>query len=311
MSTPHSPSTSSSAPHLASPPPPQIPESLTLASTASSPSPSSSSASGMRDAAEDDSDSPPSQMSEDDPGGGGGGRWEPDLRAGNNGGGGGRWAPPDQVLENVLETVLEFLTAARDRNAASLVCRSWYRAEAQTRRELFIGNCYAVSPLRAVERFGGLRSVVLKGKPRFADFSLVPYGWGAYVSPWVAALGPAYPRLERICLKRMTVSDDDLALVAKSFPFFRELSLVCCDGFSTLGLAVIAERCRYVPLALSFCMLSVCCTRHVPVNLNGLAVSTRVFYQLSSLSKGIILCHSCICSILAAPRNSALFNARA
>jgi hypothetical protein len=83
----------------------------------------------------------------------------------------------------------------------------------------------------------------------------------------VAALGPAYPRLERICLKRMTVSDDDLALVANSFPFFKELSLVCCDGFSTVGLAVIAERCRYVALALSFCMF--CCTR--ALNLSGLA----------------------------------------
>ncbi|KAF0933100.1 hypothetical protein E2562_013838 [Oryza meyeriana var. granulata] len=151
-----------------------------------------------------------------------------------------------EVLENVLESVLEFLTAARDRNAASLVCRSWYRAEAQTRQELFIGNCYAVSPRRAVERFGGVRAVVLKGKPRFADFSLVPYGWGAYVSPWVAALGPAYPRLERICLKRMTVSNDDLRLIAKSFPLFKELSLVCCDGFSTQGLATIAERCRHL-----------------------------------------------------------------
>ncbi|CAN6176180.1 unnamed protein product, partial [Urochloa humidicola] len=136
--------------HRASPP--QIPQSLTLAApTASSASPSSSSASGMRDAAEDDSDSPPSQMSEDDPGGGGD-RWEPDLRGGN----GGRWAPfPDQVLENVLESVLQFLTAARYRNAASLVCRSWYRAEAQMRRELFIGNYYAVAQRRAVERFGG------------------------------------------------------------------------------------------------------------------------------------------------------------
>jgi hypothetical protein len=196
----------------------------------------------MRDAAEDDSDSPPSLMSEDDPGSGVGDRWEPDLRGGGN----GRWAPPDQVLENVLESVLEFLTAARDRNAASLVCRSWYRTEAQTRRELFIGNCYAVSPRRAVERFGCVRAVVLKGKPRFADFSLVPFGWGAYVSPWLAALGPAYPRLERICLKRMHVTDDDLALIAKSFPLFNELSIVCCDGFTTLGLAVVAERCRYV-----------------------------------------------------------------
>ncbi|KAL5213521.1 hypothetical protein ABZP36_024368 [Zizania latifolia] len=236
MSTPPSCPSSSSSP---------IPQSLTLLSSAST---SPCSASGMRDAAEG-SESPPSQMSEDGPGGSGGesDRWMPDLRGGNGGGGGGgRWAPPDQVLENVLESVLEFLTAARDRNAASLVCRSWYRAEAQTRRELFIGNCYAVSPRRAVERFGRVRDVVLKGKPRFADFSLVPYGWGAYVSPWVAALGPAYPRLERICLKRMTVSNDDLALIAKSFPLFKELSLVCCEGFSTHGLAAIAERCRYL-----------------------------------------------------------------
>ncbi|KAL5199351.1 hypothetical protein ABZP36_020554 [Zizania latifolia] len=193
----------------------------------------------------EEADWPPSQMSEDGGGSGGSGeRWTADLRAGN--GGGPRSASPDQVLENVLESVLEFLTAARDRNAASLVCRSWYRAEAQTRRELFIGNCYAVSPHRAVERFGGARAVVLKGKPRFADFSLIPYGWGAYVSPWVAALGPAYPRLERICLKRMTVTDDDLGLFAHSFPLFKKLTMVCCDGFSTLGLAVIAERCWYL-----------------------------------------------------------------
>ncbi|KAG8059365.1 hypothetical protein GUJ93_ZPchr0002g25973 [Zizania palustris] len=226
---------------MSTPPSSPIPQSITLVSSAST---SPCSASGMRDAAEG-SDSSPSQMSEDGSGGSGGGSSMPDL-TGGNGRGGGRWAPPDQVLENVLESVLEFLTAARDRNAASMVCRSWYRVEAQTRRELFIGNCYAVSPRRAVERFGGVRAVVLKGKPRFADFSLVPYGWGAYVSPWVAALGPAYPRLERICLKRMTVSNDDLVLIAKSFPLFKELSLVCCEGFSTHGLAAIAERCRYL-----------------------------------------------------------------
>jgi hypothetical protein len=237
MSTPRSSSASS---------PPQIPQSQTLAAPSTA---TSSSASGMRVAAGDDSDSPPSQMSEDDPGGGvAGDRWEPDLRGGSSSN--GRWAPPDQVLENVLESVLEFLTAARDRNAASLVCRSWYRAEAQTRRDLFIGNCYAVSPRRAVERFGRVRAVVLKGKPRFADFSLVPFGWGAYVSPWLAALAPAYPRLERICLKRITVTDDDLTLVARSFPLFKDLSLVCCDGFSTLGLAVLAEGCRYVAVLL-------------------------------------------------------------
>ncbi|XP_073011173.1 transport inhibitor response 1-like protein [Typha latifolia] len=172
-------------------------------------------------------------MSEEDEGGGGGGP-ESDI------------APPfsDQVLENVLESVLQFLTSRRDRNAASLVCRSWYRAEARTRRDLFIGNCYAVSPRRAIRRFSCVRAVVLKGKPRFADFSLVPHGWGAHFYPWVVDMASSYPFLEKICLKRMTIKDDDLSLIAQSFPFFKDLSLICCDGFSTVGLAIIAEKCR-------------------------------------------------------------------
>ncbi|XP_008806378.2 F-box protein FBX14-like [Phoenix dactylifera] len=179
-----------------------------------------------------------SDMSEDEDGGGG--------SAKSRGGGG---APPpfsDQVLENVLENVLQFLSSRGDRNAASLVCRSWYRAEAQTRRELFIGNCYAVSPRRATERFRRVRAVVLKGKPRFADFGLIPNNWGAHFHPWVCAMAAAYPWLEKICLKRMSVADGDLSLLAYSFPNFKELSLICCEGFSTAGLAVIAEKCRHL-----------------------------------------------------------------
>lgn len=150
----------------------------------------------------------------------------------------------DQVLENVLENVLHFLTARGDRNAASLVCKSWYRAEALTRSDLFIGNCYAVSPRRAVERFRRVRSVELKGKPRFSDFGLVPLNWGAHFAPWVAAMADAYPGLERIYLKRMSVTDEDLAVIASSFAGFKELVLICCEGFSTRGLAVIASKCR-------------------------------------------------------------------
>ncbi|KAK9270650.1 hypothetical protein L1049_026232 [Liquidambar formosana] len=151
---------------------------------------------------------------------------------------------PDQVLENVLENVLFFLTSRRDRNALSLVCKSWYRAEAYTRSELFIGNCYAVSPRRATERFRRVRSVVLKGKPRFADFNLMPPNWGAHFLPWVTAMASAYPWLEKVYLKRMSVTDEDLALLARSFPGFKELTLVCCDGFGTSGLAVVASKCR-------------------------------------------------------------------
>ncbi|KAL3592274.1 hypothetical protein D5086_010914 [Populus alba] len=151
---------------------------------------------------------------------------------------------PDQVLENVLENVLWFLTSRKDRNAASLVCRSWYRVEALTRSDLFIGNCYAVSPKRAMSRFTRIRSVTLKGKPRFADFNLMPPYWGAHFAPWVSAMAMTYPWLEKVHLKRMSVTDDDLALLAESFSGFKELVLVCCDGFGTSGLAIVVSRCR-------------------------------------------------------------------
>nr|XP_009391335.1 PREDICTED: transport inhibitor response 1-like protein [Musa acuminata subsp. malaccensis] len=193
-----------------------------------------------------------SDMSEDEDGGGEEkDSWAPGLGvAGKSRGAPDPLPPPlcDQVLENVLENVLQFLTFRRDRNAVSLVCRSWYRAEAQTRRELFIGNCYAVSPRRAIDRFRCVRSLVLKGKPRFADFGLVPIGWGAHFSPWASAMAAGYPWLEKICLKRMSVTDDDLSLLALSFPFFKGLTLICCDGFGTAGLAVFAEKCRHLRL---------------------------------------------------------------
>jgi hypothetical protein len=151
---------------------------------------------------------------------------------------------PDQVLENVLENVLHFLSSRKDRNAASLVCRSWYRAEALTRSDLFIGNCYALSPRRATARFSRIKSVTVKGKPRFADFDLMPVDWGAHFTPWVTSLAQAYPWLEKLHLKRMSVTDEDLGLIADSFSGFRELLLVCCEGFGTPGLAAIASKCR-------------------------------------------------------------------
>ena len=86
--------------------------------------------------------------------------------------------------------------------------------------------------------------MAIKGKPRFADFDLMPLNWGAHFSPWVAAMAKAYPLLEKVYLKRMTVTDDDLVLLSESFPCFKELVLVCCEGFGTSGLAAVASRCR-------------------------------------------------------------------
>ncbi|XWS46717.1 hypothetical protein CRYUN_Cryun14cG0092300 [Craigia yunnanensis] len=147
---------------------------------------------------------------------------------------------PDEVLEQVFS----FIQSDKDRNAVSVVCKSWYEIERWCRRKIFVGNCYAVSPRIVIRRFPEVRSVELKGKPHFADFNLVPDGWGGYVMPWIVEMAGAYPWLEEIRLKRMVVTDESLELIAKSFTNFKVLVLSSCEGFSTDGLAAIAASCK-------------------------------------------------------------------
>uniref|UniRef100_A0A5B7AYX2 F-box domain-containing protein n=1 Tax=Davidia involucrata TaxID=16924 RepID=A0A5B7AYX2_DAVIN len=148
--------------------------------------------------------------------------------------------------EEVLEHVFSFIHSDKDRNAVSLVCKSWYEIERWCRRRIFVGNCYAVSPRIMIRRFPEVRSVELKGKPHFADYNLVPEDWGGYVYPWVAAMARAYPWLEEIRLKRMVVTDETLELISRSFKNFKVLVLSSCEGFTTDGLAAIAANCRYL-----------------------------------------------------------------
>ncbi|KAF2301819.1 hypothetical protein GH714_029550 [Hevea brasiliensis] len=147
---------------------------------------------------------------------------------------------PDEVLEHVFD----FVTSSRDRNALSQVCKSWYRIESSSRQKVFIGNCYAISPERVIERFPALKSIALKGKPHFADFNLVPHEWGGFVYPWIEAFARNRVGLEELRLKRMVVSDDSLELLSRSFANFKSLVLVSCEGFTTDGLAAIAANCR-------------------------------------------------------------------
>ncbi|XP_058090110.1 protein TRANSPORT INHIBITOR RESPONSE 1-like isoform X2 [Magnolia sinica] len=147
---------------------------------------------------------------------------------------------PDEVLERVLV----FVKSHKDRSSVSLVCKDWYSADCWSRTHVFIGNCYSVSPEILVRRFPNIRSVTLKGKPRFSDFNLVPPNWGADIHSWLVVFASAYPFLEELRLKRMAVSDESLEYLARSFGNFRALSLVSCDGFSTDGLAAIATHCR-------------------------------------------------------------------
>ncbi|KAI3749295.1 hypothetical protein L2E82_19902 [Cichorium intybus] len=146
--------------------------------------------------------------------------------------------------EEVLEHVFSFITSDKDRNVVSLVCKSWYETERWCRKRVFVGNCYAVSPSIMIRRFPEVRSVELKGKPHFADFNLVPEGWGGYACPWIAEMSRAYPWLEEIRLKRMVITDESLELISTSFKNFKVLVLSSCEGFSTDGLAAIAANCR-------------------------------------------------------------------
>ncbi|XVF40599.1 hypothetical protein PTKIN_Ptkin01aG0126900 [Pterospermum kingtungense] len=147
---------------------------------------------------------------------------------------------PDEVLDRVLS----LLKSHRDRSSVSIVCKDWYNAERLSRTHVFIGNCYSVSPEIVARRFPKIRSVTLKGKPRFSDFNLVPQNWGADIHAWLVVFAAKYPFLEELRLKRMAISDKSLEFLALSFPNFKALSLLSCDGFSTNGLAAIATHCK-------------------------------------------------------------------
>ncbi|KAG7557777.1 F-box domain [Arabidopsis suecica] len=149
-----------------------------------------------------------------------------------------------RLPSKVLEHILSFIDSNEDRNSVSLVCKSWFETERKTRKRVFVGNCYAVSPAAVAKRFPEVRSLTLKGKPHFADYNLVPDGWGGYAWPWIEAMAAKCPSLEEIRLKRMVVTDECLEKIAASFKDFKVLVLTSCEGFSTDGIAAIAATCR-------------------------------------------------------------------
>ncbi|CAH9083929.1 unnamed protein product [Cuscuta epithymum] len=164
--------------------------------------------------------------------------------AGGGEGGDHRRVPSyfDQVPQELLENILCFVRDRHDRNAASLVRKSWYRAEAMTRSEVFIGNGFALPPQRVAARFRQLTSLILKLKSQYGG--LCSLSRDARFEPWVTVIAEAYPALEKLYLKNYAVSDDDLEILALSCPNLKELVLVHCRGFGTYGLGRVARECR-------------------------------------------------------------------
>ncbi|XP_062207476.1 coronatine-insensitive protein homolog 1a-like [Phragmites australis] len=149
------------------------------------------------------------------------------------------------VPEEALHLVFGYVDDPRDREAASLVCRRWHRIDALTRKHVTVGFCYAAEPARLRARFSRLESLALKGRPRASMYGLIPDDWGAYAAPWVAELAAPLECLKAVHLRRMTVTDDDIAVLVRARGrMLQELKLDKCCDFSTDALRLVARSCR-------------------------------------------------------------------
>lgn len=150
------------------------------------------------------------------------------------------------MTDETLACVLKYIDEPRDRAAVSLVCQQWHRVDGLTRKLVTIANMYATSPAALTRRFKCLRGLRLKGKPRAAEYNLVRSNWGGYAEPWLRELKGHYRDLSTLQLRRVTVLDSDLALIASSTysSALQVLHLHKCVGFTTKGLVPIARSCR-------------------------------------------------------------------
>ncbi|KAL0915175.1 hypothetical protein M5K25_015575 [Dendrobium thyrsiflorum] len=145
-----------------------------------------------------------------------------------------------------LECVMDYIDDPCDRAAISLVCKKWHRIDCLTRKQLTIAVCYSTTPQRLHNRFPGLESLKVKGKPRAAMFfNLIPEDWGGYAGPWINEVALNLTCLKSLHLRRMIVKDADLdVLVRARSHILQSLMLDKCSGFSTDGLLLIASSCR-------------------------------------------------------------------
>lgn len=145
-----------------------------------------------------------------------------------------------------LECVMDYIDDPSDRDAVSLVCRKWHRIDCVTRKHVTIAVCYSTTPQRLHERFPGLESLMIKGKPRAAMFfNLIPEDWGGYARPWVNEIAHNFVCLKSLHLRRMIVKDADIGVLVRARSHnLQSLMLDKCSGFSTDGLLLVAKFCR-------------------------------------------------------------------
>lgn len=120
----------------------------------------------------------------------------------------------NQLPEQIMDCIFNRLDKSDDRSAASQVCKMWQRTDGQTRKMVYISNCYSIAPSDLSRRFKNLEKIKIKGKPRAYEFGLLVENWGGHAGPWIEEIVKAYPKLQVLHLRRMDVTDEDLKLLA-------------------------------------------------------------------------------------------------
>lgn len=124
--------------------------------------------------------------------------------------------PPIKALEDdLINLIFGYLEDPRDRSSASMVCKKWHEVDGQTRKSVYISNCYSILPDGLSKRFQNLEKIKLKGKPRAYEFDLLVEDWGGHAGPWIYEIARSYPKLQSLHLRRMEVTDEDLQILSQ------------------------------------------------------------------------------------------------
>ncbi|PWA43411.1 hypothetical protein CTI12_AA516090 [Artemisia annua] len=145
-------------------------------------------------------------------------------------------------MENVIDYVVPYIHDGDDLKSFSLVSRQFYQLDCITRKHLTVHLHYAPDPSTLSKRFPFIDSLTLKGPPDDCDFPQIS---GIDITPWIDEICAKFECLKALHIRGLVVSDEHLALLAKTRgKDLRSLKICECGGFSEDGLLHISEYCN-------------------------------------------------------------------
>ncbi|KAH7834825.1 hypothetical protein Vadar_020069 [Vaccinium darrowii] len=150
------------------------------------------------------------------------------------------------IPEEILNHIFSYINKNPDRNSASLVCKTWYEVDRNSRHSVIIGNCYAVSPERVIKRFPAVKSLTIKGMPRVGGYQLGPTCVG-FSGNGLDAIATNCRFLEHLDLLKCNAGHDNghwLSCFPESFTSLISLNFSCLRGAVNLvDLEKLVARC--------------------------------------------------------------------